>query len=341
MLGCENKTFIIAELSANHNQDFDLAVRTIKAMAEAGADAVKIQTYTPDSLVLDVDNEYFGPIKSGLWKGIKRYDLYKSACTPYEWHPRLQKVAEDLGLVFFSSPFDFAGADFLASLDVPIYKIASFEINDIPLIRHVARKGKPVIISTGVGDFDDIQLAVKTCNEVGNFNVFLLKCTSEYPAPYEQANLLTIPDMKRKFELPIGISDHTMGTAVAVASVALGAEIIEKHFILSRSLGGADSAFSMEPEEFKKMVDEVRIVEKALGSITYDVSVASKQKRRALYVKKDVKKGEVISPENIGSYRPGFGLEPKCWDSLVGKICKYDLLKGTPLSSENIDFDNL
>lgn len=331
------RTYIVAELSANHNQKFEVAVETIKAMAESGADAVKLQTYTPDSLVLDVDNEYFGPIKSGLWKGIKRYDLYKKAATPYEWHEKLQKAAHDLNLDFFSTPFDFEGVDFLDALNVPMYKIASFEINDIPLIRYIARKGKPIIMSTGVADLEDIKLALDTCYAEGNHDISLLKCTSEYPAPYAQANLLTIPDMKEKFcRHKIGISDHTMGTAVSVAAVALGAEIVEKHFILSRSMGGADSAFSMEPAEFKQMVNEIRIVEQALGTVNYDVSEESKRKRRSLYAKKDVKKGDILSNDNIGSYRPGYGLEPKYWDDIIGKTSGRDIKKGDILTHEDL-----
>ena len=261
------KVYIIAELSANHNHDFDLAVKTIEAMAEAGADAVKIQTYTPDSLVLDVDNKYFGPIKGGLWDGIKRYDLYKVGMLPYEWQPKLQKVASDLGLDFFSTPFDLEGVDFLEKMNVPKYKIASFEINDIPLIRYVAKKHKPMIISTGVGDEADIRLALETCYQEGNYDISLLKCTSEYPATIEEANLLTIPDMKQRFGVSVGVSDHTMGSLVPMVAVSLGAEMVEKHFILSRSCGGPDSAFSMEPSEFREMVDRIREVEKALGCI--------------------------------------------------------------------------
>ncbi|KAA3742367.1 pseudaminic acid synthase, partial [Bacteroides salyersiae] len=268
----EKKTYVIAELSANHNHNFDLAVKTIEAMAKSGADAVKIQTYTPDSLVMDVDNEYFGPIKDGLWKGIKRYDLYKEGMLPYEWQPKLQKVATDLGLDFFSTPFDLVGVDFLETMNMPIYKIASFEINDIPLIRYVAKKHKPMIISTGVADLDDIQLALDTCYKEGNYDISLLKCTSEYPATYEQANLLTIPDMIHRFGIPVGVSDHTMGSLVPIVAVSLGATIVEKHFILSRTNGGPDSAFSMEPNEFREMVDSIRNVERALGNVKYDIT---------------------------------------------------------------------
>ena len=332
----KGKTFIIAELSANHNHNFDLAVKTIEAMKEAGADAVKIQTYTPDSLVLDCDNEYFGPIKGGLWDGIKRYDLYKVGMLPYEWQPKLQRVAKDLGMEFFSTPFDFAGVDFLEKMNVPIYKIASFEINDIPLIRYVAQKNKPMIISTGVGDADDIQLALDTCYKEGNYQVSLLKCTSEYPATYEQANLLTIPDMKRRFNVEVGVSDHTMGSLVPTVAVSLGATIVEKHFILSRTVGGPDSAFSMEPQEFREMVDAIRNVEKTLGSVVYDVPERQKNKRRSLYAKKAIKAGDVFSAENIGSYRPGFGLSPKYWDDIIGKSSKRDIEFGDILTENDL-----
>lgn len=326
-----NRTYIIAELSANHNHDFDLAVKTIEAMAEAGADAVKIQTYTPDSLVMDVDNEYFGPIKGGLWDGIKRYDLYKVGMLPYEWQPKLQKVALDLELDFFSTPFDLPGVDFLEKMDVPIYKIASFEINDIPLIRYVAQKHKPMIISTGVGDESDIRLALDTCFKEGNHDVSLLKCTSEYPATYEQANLLTIPDMKQRFGVRVGVSDHTMGSLVPTVAVALGAEIVEKHFILSRAQGGVDSAFSMEPQEFKEMVENIRNTEKTLGEVKYDITEKQRQKRRSLYAKTDIRQGELFTEMNIGSFRPGFGISPHFKDQLIGKKAKRDIQRGDVL----------
>lgn len=332
-----NRTYIIAELSANHNHDFDLAVKTIEAMAEAGADAVKIQTYTPDSLVMDVDNEYFGPIKGGLWDGIKRYDLYKVGMLPYEWQPKLQKVALDLGLDFFSTPFDLPGVDFLEKMDVPIYKIASFEINDIPLIRYVAQKHKPIIISTGVGDESDIRLALETCFKEGNHDVSLLKCTSEYPATYEQANLLTIPDMKQRFGVRVGVSDHTMGSLVPTVAVALGAEIVEKHFILSRAQGGVDSAFSMEPQEFKEMVQNIRDVEKTLGEVHYDITDRQRQKRRSLYAKTDIRQGDIFTEMNIGSFRPGFGLSPQYMDQLVGKKAKRDIQRGDVLIMRDIN----
>ena len=332
----EKKTYVIAELTANHNHNFDLAVKTIEAMAKSGADAVKIQTYTPDSLVMDVDNEYFGPIKDGLWKGIKRYDLYKEGMLPYEWQPKLQKVATDLGLDFFSTPFDLVGVDFLETMNMPIYKIASFEINDIPLIRYVAKKHKPMIISTGVADLDDIQLALDTCYKEGNYDISLLKCTSEYPATYEQANLLTIPDMIHRFGIPVGVSDHTMGSLVPVVAVSLGATIVEKHFILSRTNGGPDSAFSMEPNEFREMVDSIRNVERTLGNVKYDITDYQRGKRRSLYARTDIHCGDVFTDQNVGSYRPGVGLSPQYWDQIMGKTCKREIVKGDVLRQEDL-----
>jgi len=256
----KNSIYIIAELSANHNNDFDIAVKTIESIAESGADAVKIQTYTADSLSLDVDNEYFKVKSEGLWKGYRPFDLYNEAAMPYEWQPKLQKVAQNLGLEFFSSPFDREGVDFLETLEVPKYKIASFEITDIPLIEYAASKGKPVIISTGVAELDDIALAVETCRNAGNNDITLLKCTSNYPASLDDANLLTIPDMKEKFGVKVGVSDHSMGSIVPIVAVSLGAQVVEKHFILDRNLGGPDAAFSMEPEEFKRMAEDVEML---------------------------------------------------------------------------------
>lgn len=324
------KTYIIAELSANHNNDINLALKTIDAIAKTGADAVKVQTYTADSLALDVDNEYFGPKKTGLWKGIRPYDLYKNASLPYEWHKDLQSRAHELGLDFFSSPFDLEGVDFLEKLNVPIYKIASFEITDIGLIKYTASMGKPIIMSTGVADVEDIKLAIETCRSVGNNDITILKCTSQYPAKIEDANLSTILDMKERFGVDVGLSDHTMGSLVPIAAVSLGATVVEKHFILDRSLGGADSSFSMEPQEFKGMVDSIRNVERALGSVSYEVSEESKLKRRSLFVTKDIKKGEALTKENIRSLRPGHGAHPKIMTTIIGTKAKKDFLKGDP-----------
>ncbi len=331
-----DKTFIIAELSANHNHDFELAVKTIESMAASGADAVKIQTYTADSLALDVDNDYFGKIPNGLWKGISRYELYKQGSMPYEWQPKLKQIAENLGLVFFSTPFDFEGVDFLEEMDIPMYKIASFEINDIPLIKYIAQKGKPIIFSTGVADIDDIQLVIDTCNQQGNCNLSMLKCTSSYPALLEDANLQTIPDMKAQFGLCVGVSDHTMGDLVPMTAVALGAQIVEKHFILSRTLGGPDSSFSMEPEEFKSMVNNIRNVERILGNVKYEVSDKDKLRRRSLYASADIKIGETFTKKNLRSLRPGFGLQPRFYDMILGIKSKRDIAKGDPIFESDL-----
>lgn len=328
--------FIIAELSANHNNDFDLAVKTIEAMAKTGADAVKVQTYRPESLTIDLDTGYFAPRTEGLWKGYTPWNLYTEAAMPYGWQPKLKKVAEELGLVFFSSPFDLEAVDFLETLDVPMYKIASFEITDIPLIEYAASKGKPMIISTGVADEKDIQLAIDTCKKAGNHDITLLKCTSQYPATIEQANLLTIPDMKKRFGVEVGVSDHTMGSLVPTVAVTLGAKVVEKHFILDRNLGGPDSAFSMQPDEFREMVNAVRQVEASLGQVTYEVAEKDQQRRRSLFVVEDIKAGEIITEKNIRSIRPGFGLHPKHYHEVLGKKSKVDLKKGEALSWNHV-----
>jgi pseudaminic acid synthase len=328
--------FIIAELSANHNNDYDLAVRTITAMAESGADAVKVQTYKPESLTINLDTGLFAPRKDGLWKGYTPWTLYKEAAMPYEWQPKLQKVAKDLGLIFFSSPFDIHGVDFLDEMEVPIYKIASFEITDLPLISHAASMGRPMIISTGVADEKDIELALKACYDANNYDVTLLKCTSQYPATIEQANLLTIPDMKARFNVKVGLSDHTMGSLVPIVAVSLGATIVEKHFILDRKLDGPDSSFSMEPQEFRQMVDSIREVEKSLGSVDYNVSETDKYRRRSLFVVKDLKAGEILTSNNIRSIRPGNGLHPKYLYRILGKRIRSEKRRGDPLIDEDI-----
>jgi pseudaminic acid synthase len=329
----KKSTFIIAELSANHNNNFDLAVKTIEAIYKSGADAVKVQTYKPESLTIDSDKGFFAPKKDGLWKGYTPWKLYNEAAMPYEWQPKLKSIAEELGLVFFSSPFDIEGVDFLESIGCPIYKIASFEITDTPLIEYAASKGKPMIISTGVAEITDIQLAIDTCIKAGNDQITLLKCTSQYPATIKEANLLTIPDMKKRFNMEVGVSDHTMGSLVPTVAVSLGAKVIEKHFILNRKLGGPDSSFSMEPNEFKKMVQAVRQVEESLGNITYDVSEIDKNRRRSLFVIKDIKSGEYITKENIRSIRPGYGLHPRHLNKIIGTKAKSNLRKGDPFTS--------
>ena len=331
-----NKTFIIAELSGNHNNDFDLTVKTISSIAETGADAVKIQTFKPESLTIDSKTGCFAPYKEGLWKGYTPWELYKKASMPYEWQAKLKKIAEDKGLTFFSSPFDKEAVDFLEDLKVPIYKIASLEIVDISLIEYCAKKNKPMIISTGVASIEDIELAIQTCHRVGNTDITLLKCTSEYPAKISDANLLTIPDMKKKFKVKVGVSDHTMGSLVPVVAVALGATVVEKHYILDRKLGGTDAAFSMVPFEFKKMIENIRDTEASLSKINYDVTEKNKLRRRSLFIIKDIKKGEKLTEKNVRSIRPGYGLYPKYYQNILNKKIKHDVKKGTPLSLDLI-----
>ena len=339
MIGDGHPAFIIAELSANHMNDYDIAVKTIEAMAKSGADAVKFQTYTPDTITLDCDNEYFQIKQGTIWDGQVLYNLYEDAFMPWDWQPKLKKVAEDLGLIVFSSPFDETSVDFLEDMNVGAYKIASFEITDIPLIKYVAGKNKPVIISTGIASKEDIDLAIKTCKDAGNDKIAVLKCTSAYPAPLEEINLKTIPDLKENFKTVVGLSDHTLGSDVAVASVVMGAKIIEKHFILDRTMEGPDSDFSMEPDEFKQMVDEIRILDKALGSSEYVLTEKQKQEHRgsrSLFVVKDIAEGETLTPENIRSIRPGIGLHTMYYEEVLGKRAKHFLKKGTPLAWELI-----
>ena len=329
------KTVVIAELSCNHIQHFDIAVKTIEAMAESGVDVVKVQNDNADGgITIDCDNKYF-QVKGGtLWDGETLYSLYKKTDTPWDWLPKLQKLAHSFGMGFFSTPSDPSGVDFLEGLNVPVYKISSFEITDIGLIDKVARTGKPIIMSTGIAEEEDIQLAVDTCRRVGNNNILLMKCTSSYPAPLEEANLQTIPDMKKRFNVRVGLSDHSMGNTVACTAVALGAEMVEKHFILDRRLGGPDAAFSMEPEEFKKMVERIRDVEKSLGRVKYELSEKGKQNRhfsKSLFFVKDMKAGDTITVDNMSAIRPGDGMHPKYYNELIGKTVKKDVEKGTPV----------
>ena len=330
-----DRTFVIAELSANHNQDFDRAVEIIKAAKWAGADAIKLQTYTPDTITLDCDNEYFQIKQGTIWDGTTLHKLYQGAYTPWDWQPKLKKIAEEEGLICFSSPFDYTSVDFLEKMDVPAYKIASFEINDIPFIEYIASKGKPVIMSTGIATLKDIEEAVNACRRVGNNNIALLKCTSAYPSPLEDINLRVIPNMKETFDVVVGLSDHTMSNTISLGAVALGAKIVEKHLTLRREDGGPDSKFSMEPEEFKSMVDGIREMEKALGKVTYQLTEKQRNSRehsRSLFVVKDIKSGEKFTEENVRSIRPGFGMETKYIDDIIGKVAKVDIKKGTPMS---------
>ena len=336
------KVFIIAEMSANHLQKFDNAVKIIKAAKEAGADAIKLQTYTPDTITIDCNNEFFQIKQGTLWDGQTLYQLYKKAYTPWEWQPKLKEIAENEGLICFSSVFDKTSVDFLEGINVPAYKIASFEITDIPLIEYVASKGKPVIISTGIATLSDIEESVNACKRMGNNQIALLKCTSVYPVPLEEINLKTIPNLADTFKTVVGLSDHTLGISVPIASVALGACIIEKHLTLDRKLGGPDAAFSLEPDEFKAMVKSVREVEKALGEVSYDLTEKMKKSRelsRSLFVVKDIKTGEIFTKENIRSIRPGYGLHTRFLKNVIGQKATRNIERGTPLDWKLISYD--
>jgi pseudaminic acid synthase len=335
-----NKVFIIAELSANHNGDIQVALDTIRAAKRAGADAVKIQTYTADTLTIDCKNDYFKINHGTAWDGEYLYDLYKRAYTPWEWHAEIFKVANDEGIICFSSPFDNTAVDLLEELKTPIYKIASFEIQDIPLIEYVASKDKPMILSTGIAEIEDIELAIDTCRKAGNNDITILKCTSAYPADPADANLLTIPDIKSRFGVKVGLSDHTIGIEGPVVATALGATVIEKHFILDKNIGGPDAHFSLDEQEFTDMVKAVRIAEQMIGKVDYEMTEKKKKSRqfsRSLFIVKNVKAGEKITLENIRSIRPGFGIHPKYFSELLGKEFNKDLEKGTPMLFEYIN----
>ena len=338
-MSIQNNLFIIAELSANHGGNIETALQTVRAAKRTGADAIKLQTYTADTITLDSDKEDF-IIKGGtLWDNKRLYDLYNDAYLPWEWHEEIFRVAKEEGLVCFSSPFDKTAVDFLENLGNPIYKIASFEITDIPLIEYVASKGKPIIISTGIAEYEDIELAVKTCRDAGNNDITLLKCTSSYPAPVEEANLIMMQQFAKDFGVKVGLSDHTLGTTVPVVATALGASVIEKHFILDKSIGGPDASFSLDEQEFTEMVMAVRNAEKAIGVIDYhltDKQIKGRDFSRSLYVVKDIKEGEVITEEHVRSVRPGFGLHPKHYNDILGKHINKDLQVGDRLSLKNL-----
>ena len=334
LIGPRRTTYVIAELSANHNQDFDQAVKIVEEAKRAGADAVKLQTYTPDTLTIDCNNEYF-KIEGTIWEGRTLYDLYKEAYTPWEWQPKLKEIADNLNIDLFSTPFDATAIDFLEEMDVPAYKIASFEIVDLPLIRSIAETGKPIIMSTGMATMAEIDEAASTIRNAGNNQLALLKCTSAYPALAEDMNLLTIPHLSHAFGVPVGLSDHTLGIAVPVAAVAFGACIVEKHFTLSRSIAGPDSVFSLEPHEFKAMVEAVRTTEKALGRVCYGANkneMKSRIFRRSLFVVQDMKADEMFTAQNVRSIRPGHGLHTRYLDVVLGKKARIDIDRGTPLS---------
>lgn len=332
-------TYIIAELSANHNQDFDQAVRLVEAAKEAGADAVKLQTYTPDTLTINCHNPYFRIGAGTIWEGRNLYELYGEAYTPWEWQPKLMQAAQEVGIHLFSTPFDAIAVDFLEAMNVPAHKIASFEMVDLPLLRRVAATGKPIIMSTGMASLAEIEESVQAIRAVGDAPLALLKCTSAYPSPPEEINLRTIPHLAQAFGVPVGLSDHTLGIAVPTAAVAVGACIIEKHFTLSRATPGPDSAFSLEPHEFKAMVEAVRTAEKALGGVSYTVTPreqASRVFRRSLFVVKPVAAGEQFTVQNVRAIRPGYGLHTRHLDQVLGRYATMDIAEGTPLQWELI-----
>ena len=335
----KNKTFIIAELSANHNGSLELAKKTVRAAKRAGADAIKLQTYKAETITLDVRSSQFKINHGTEWDGRYLYDLYKEAHLPWEWHQELFKTAAEEELVCFSSPFDPTAVDLLEKLNVPAYKIASYEITDIPLIELVASKGKPVIISTGIAVEDDIRLAIEACKKQDNNQIIILKCTSAYPTPPDQANLITISEIANRFNVIAGFSDHTLGIVAPVLSVAYGARVIEKHFILDKKNGGVDSHFSLDEREFKEMVVAVRNAEKMIGEVSFKITDKIKSQRdfsRSLYIVKNIKKGELITEANVRSVRPGFGLHPKYYREILGKKVNKDLKKGTAMSFEYI-----
>ena len=335
-----NKCLIIAELSANHGGDIEIAKKTLRAAKTAGADAIKLQTYTADSITLNARNDYFKIVQNTLWDGQYLYDLYKEAALPWEWYEELFNLAEEQGILCFSSPFDFSAVDFLEQFNPPYYKIASFEINDIPLIKYTAEKGRPMIISTGMGSETEIEQAVNVCRSVGNNEITLLKCISSYPAPLDVSNLNSIPLLKDRFGVKVGLSDHTEGFIAPVVAVSLGASVIEKHFILDRNIGGADASFSMEPKEFKQMVDNVRLAESSLGKATFNIpkqSEANQKFKRSLFISQDIKKGECFSKVNVKSVRPSDGLSPHYFEAIIDRKAKHDLYFGNPLKLDDIE----
>ena len=340
-VGTGYPTYVVAEMSANHNNDYQQAVDIIHAAKEAGADAVKLQTYTPDTLTLDADNEHFR-ISGTIWEGRTLHDLYSEAYMPWEWQPKLKAVADEVGVHLFSSPFDDTAIALLEEMEVPAFKVASFENVDLGLLKKIAKTGKPIIMSTGMASLSELDEAVRTIRESGGEELAILKCTSVYPAPAEEMNLQTIPHLADAFDVPVGLSDHTLGTVVPPAAVALGACIIEKHFTLSRSTPGPDSTFSLEPQELKSMIEAIRTVEKALGTIRYgptEHEQASIALRRSLFVVEDMTQGDRFTAENVGSIRPGSGLHTRYADEVIGKRASRDIARGTPLSWDLVGGD--
>ncbi len=334
IIGPQRPVYVIAEMSANHNQDYDRAVEIVKAAKAAGADAIKLQTYSADAHTIDSSKTEFKISGGTAWDGKTLYGLYGDACMPWDWQPKLQTLAAELGLDLFSAPVDATSLEFLETMAVPVHKIASFELVDLPLIRKVAQTGKPAIMSTGMASLSEIDDAVRAFRQAGGTQLALLKCTSAYPSPPAEVNLRTIPHLAEAFGVPVGLSDHTLGIAVPAAAVALGACIVEKHFTLSRAEPGPDSAFSLEPDEFKAMVDAIRVTEQALGKVSYEMTAkeqASRVFRRSLFVVQNVKAGEPFTEKNVRSIRPGYGLPPKYWEQVIGRRASRDIERGTPL----------
>jgi len=337
-IGQGRPCFVVAEMSANHNGSYERAVEILHAAKECGADAVKLQTYTADTITLKSTEKHF-QIEGGPWSGQTLYELYEEASTPWEWQPALKKEAERIGLILFSSPFDTKAVDFLARMDVPAYKIASFELVDLGLIQYVAKKGKPVIMSTGMASLAEIEEAVREVKDAGNENIVLLRCVSAYPASSEDMNLVTIRHLESLFDCAVGLSDHTLGDEVAIAAATLGARMIEKHFTLSRRDDGPDTAFSMEPSEFENMVRKIRLVEKAIGKVSYELTEEEQRNRklrRSLFVVEDMKRGETFSSENVKSLRPAAGLKPNLLKEVLGSVAAMDIEAGTPLKWEHV-----
>lgn len=338
----ENRVFIVAEISANHGHSIDIVKKTMLKAKEIGCDAVKIQTYRPDTITLNCNNEFFQINNGTIWDGTTLYNLYEDAYLPWEWHEELFNFAKDNEIVLFSTPFDKTAVDLLEDCGNPIYKIASFEITDLPLIEYTASKGKPMIISTGIALEEEIYEAVDACRKMGNYDVTLLKCTSQYPAKIDDANLLTMSDMRIKFDCKVGLSDHTEGDIVPITATALGAEVIEKHFILDKNIGGPDASFSVEPSEFKIMIDRVRDAERALGNVDYSLSEGKQKSRkyaRSLFVCENVAKGDPVTEKNVRSIRPSDGMAPKHYSKIIGKTFSKDVEYGTPLSDKLIDWN--
>ena len=334
-----NKCMIIAEMSANHDCDIEIAKETIRAAKRAGADAIKMQTYTPDTMTLNCQNDDFKVQGGTLWDGRYLHELYQKASLPWEWHKELFDLAKSEGLICFSTPFDISAVDFLEELDCPIYKIASFEIADIPLIEYIAKKQKPIIMSTGIANYEDIKLAIETCKNAGNNDITILKCTSSYPAPINEANLKMMKRFSDDFEVKVGLSDHTMGNLLPILSIAMGATVIEKHFKLNDNVGGADASFSINEKDFKNLVNQVRLAESAMGIETYELTdkqISGKRYGRSIYISNDVKKGEILTEDNIKCVRPGLSLHPRHYNNILGKKVKNDFDKGSRIKLEDI-----